>query len=79
MSKQEIIGNIYFDKSGFGSKNTTLKDAKEKDKSITMKDVEEFFKKNVEIKKIREATTALLLLTTIILIKLTYSLFQKRI
>ena len=58
MSKQEIIGNIYFDKSGFGSKNTTLKDAKEKDKSITMKDVEEFFKKNVEIKKIREATTA---------------------
>ena len=45
MSKQEIIGNIYFDKAGFGSKNTTLKDAREKDKSITMKDVEHFFKK----------------------------------
>ena len=49
MSKQEIIGNIYFDKAGFGSKNTTLKDAREKDKSITMKDVEGFFKNNVEI------------------------------
>ena len=24
MSKQEIIGNIYFYKAGFGSKNTTL-------------------------------------------------------
>ena len=45
MSKQETIGNIYYDKAGFGSKNTTLKDAREKDKSITMKDIEEFFKK----------------------------------
>ena len=50
MSKQEIIGTIYFDKAGFGSQNTTLKDAREKNKSITMKDVEEFFKKSVEIK-----------------------------
>jgi hypothetical protein len=45
MSKQEIIGNIYFDKSGFGSKNTTLKDAKEKDKSITMKMLKNFLKR----------------------------------
>ena len=51
MSKQEIIGNIYFDKAGFGSRKTTLQDAKDKDPTITMKDVEEFFKKNVEIKK----------------------------
>ena len=51
MSEQETVGNIYCDKAGFGSKNTTLKDAREKDKSITMKDVEEFFKKNVEIKR----------------------------
>ena len=50
-TKQEIIANIYYDKSGFSSKATTLKDAREKDKSITMKDVEEFFRKNVEIKK----------------------------
>ena len=28
VSKQEIIANIYYDKSGFGSKKTTLEDAK---------------------------------------------------
>ena len=51
MSKQEIISNIYYDKSGFGSKQRTLKEAKEKDKTITMRDIEEFFRKNVEQKK----------------------------
>ena len=45
MSKQKIIGNIYFYKAGFGSKNSILKDAREKNKSITMKDVEDFFQK----------------------------------
>ena len=43
MDKQEIIGNIHFDKTG--SKNTTLKDAREKTKSITMKDVDVFSKR----------------------------------
>ena len=56
-SKQEIIANIYYDKSGFSSKATTLKDARAKDKSITKDDVEEFFRKNVEIKKSREGRT----------------------
>ena len=51
MSKQEIIANIYYDKSGFGSKKTTLDDAKKKDKTITMQDVEEFFKNNIEEKR----------------------------
>ena len=78
-SKQEIIGNIYYDKSGFSSKNTTLKDAREKDKSITKDDVEEFFRKNVEIKKIQEDIIALLRHTINILTKLIYSLFQKKI
>ena len=32
--------DIYFDRSGYGSKATTLQDAREKDKTITMKDVE---------------------------------------
>ena len=50
-SKQEIIANIYYDKEGFGSKAITLKDARAKDKTITMQDVEEFFRKNVEIKR----------------------------
>ena len=43
-SKQEIISKIYFDRAGYGSKATTLKDAREKDKSITKEDVEEFFR-----------------------------------
>ena len=50
-SKQDIISNIYFDRSGFGSKATTLQDAKKKDASITKEDVEEFFRKNVEEKR----------------------------
>ena len=49
--KQKIINAIYFDRSGYGSKAVTLKDARVKDKSITKEDVEEFFSKNVEIKK----------------------------
>ena len=49
--KQKIINDIYFDRSGFGSRQSTLKDARAKDKTITMADVEEFFKKNVEEKR----------------------------
>ena len=49
--KKKIINDIYFDRSGYGSKTVTLKDARVKDKSITMADVEEFFSKNVELKK----------------------------
>ena len=44
-NKQKIINDIYYDCSGFGSRATTLKDAREKDKSITKEDVEEFFRK----------------------------------
>ena len=49
-NKQNIVSDIYFDRSGYGSKATTLKDAREQDKTITVKDVEQFFRKNVEIK-----------------------------
>ena len=42
---------MIFIMTGFGSRATTLKDAREKDKSITKEDVEEFFKKNVEEKR----------------------------
>ena len=49
--KQKIINDIYFDRSGFGSRQSTLKNARAKDKTITMADVEEFFKKNVEEKR----------------------------
>ena len=48
--KQQIISDIYFDRSGYGSRKTTLEDAKKKEPTIKMSDVEQFFKKNVEIK-----------------------------
>ena len=48
--KQNIINDIYFDKAGFGSLKTTLEDSKKKDSSITMDDVRQFFRKNVEVK-----------------------------
>ena len=51
-NKQKIISDIYNDPAGFGPKQTTLVDARKKDKSITMNDVNEFFRKNVEVKKL---------------------------
>ena len=50
-NKQKTIADISYDRSGFRSKATTLKDARAKNKEITMKDVDEFFRKNVEIKR----------------------------
>ena len=50
-SKQKIISEIYFDRAGYGSLKTTLEDSKKKDSSITMDDVRQFFRKNVEIKR----------------------------
>ena len=49
--KQKIISDIYFDRAGYGSLKTTLADARDKDKTIKMEDVKEFFKKNVEEKR----------------------------
>lgn len=51
MSKQDTIAKIYFNEAGYGSRARTLKESREKDKTITMSDVEEFFRKNVEQKK----------------------------
>ena len=50
-NKQKIINDVYFDKGGFGSRALTLKEARQKDKSITMNDINEFFKNNVEEKR----------------------------
>ena len=49
--KQKIINDVYFDRAGYGSKQRTLSEAREKDKSITMADINEFFRKNVEQKR----------------------------
>ena len=50
-SKQDIISNIYYDRSGFGSRAQTLKHSREKDATVTREDVEEFFKRNIEEKR----------------------------
>ena len=39
-NKQKIISEIYFARSGYGSRATTLKDAKAKDQTRTKDDVE---------------------------------------
>ena len=49
MDKQKN-SDMYYDKSGYGSKAITLQDARRKDKTITMSDVNEFFKQNIEEK-----------------------------
>ena len=49
--KQKIINDAYFDRAGYGSKQRTLSEAREKDKTITMADINEFFRKNAEQKR----------------------------
>ena len=49
-SKQDILNNVYYDKGGFESKNRTLQEARKKDNTITINDINEFFRKNVEQK-----------------------------
>ena len=50
MNKNDIISKIYTDPSGFGSIKKTLDEAKQVDKSITIDDVKDWFRKNVEKK-----------------------------
>ena len=50
-NKQNIVSDIYFDRSGFSSKSTTLKDAKKKDACIPMDDINKFFRENMEQKR----------------------------
>ena len=58
-NKQKVISNIYFDRSGYGSKATTLKDAREKDKTITMKDVEVFLERMLRLRESKRVRTVL--------------------
>ena len=51
MDKNNIINNIYRDKSGYGSIQKTYEEAREKDNSITLKNVRDWFTQNVERKK----------------------------
>ena len=78
-NKQKIISDVYYDRSGYGSRKTTLEDSKKKEPTIKIADVEGFFRKNIEIKKKPRGENSFAARTTIILIKLIYLLFQKRI
>ena len=49
--KQKTINDVYFDRAGFGSRSRTLEEAREEDKAITMSDINEFFRKNVDQKR----------------------------
>ena len=51
MTKEEIIDNIFYDKSGNGSIVKTFKDAKHIDNTITDNDVKDWFDKNIENKR----------------------------
>jgi len=46
-----VISKIYYDPAGYGSKQETYQDAKQKYNSITKEDVNEWFAKYVEQKK----------------------------
>ena len=51
MTKDEILSFIYLDPAGYGSAAETYKDARKKDKTITMQDVKEFIAKHQDQKK----------------------------
>ena len=48
MSKDKIISDIYYDRSGFASIKVTYEDAHKKDKSITLSDVQTWFNNNIK-------------------------------
>ena len=48
MSKDELIKKVYFDPGGYASNKTTLKNARDIDKTITKRDVDNFISKNTE-------------------------------
>ena len=51
MDKNNIINNVYKDKSGFSSIQKTYQEANAKDSTITLQNVRDWFAKNVERKK----------------------------
>ena len=48
MAKDTIIKNIYYDRAGYGSIQKTYKEAKDKESSITLKNVKDWLQKNIE-------------------------------
>ena len=52
MDKNNVLNKLYFDPSGFQSQQRLYKEAKQKDNTITMNDVKEWYSQNVEKNKI---------------------------
>ena len=50
MDKNDIIKSIYYDRAGYSSIQKTYTDAKEKEPSITLKNVKDWFFKILEKK-----------------------------
>lgn len=50
MDKDKIIHSVYYEPSVFSSVQKTFIDAKEKDKTTTLKDVKEWFEKSINRK-----------------------------
>jgi hypothetical protein len=48
MDKNDIIKSIYYDRAGYSSIQKTYNDAKEKEPSITLKNVKDWFSKKLE-------------------------------
>jgi hypothetical protein len=51
MSKAEIIKKVYFDPGGYASNKTTLKNARDIDKTITKRDVDDYIEKHRALAK----------------------------
>jgi len=51
MTKDEVIHKVYYDQAGYGSATNTWIDAKRKDPTITIRDVQHWFSKNIQQKK----------------------------
>ena len=49
--EQKTINDVYFDKGGFGSKPRRLAEAREKDKTITMGDINDFLERMLSKKE----------------------------
>ena len=45
--KDSIISKIYYDPAGYGSMQTTLRDARKHDKTITVEDVKKWLEEHV--------------------------------
>ena len=51
MTKEDLLNKLHYDHSGFSSIQNLYKEAKQKDKSITLNFVQDWYKNNVGVKR----------------------------